>query len=46
MSQGLKNVLATLAREMQAVFKGMSFKYMQIFFDEILIYPLPPILIN
>ena len=38
MSQGLKNAPATLAHIMQAIFKGISYKYMQNFFDDILIY--------
>ena len=38
MSQGLKNAPATLARVMQAIFKGILFKYMPNFFDDILIY--------
>ena len=38
MSQGLKNAPAALARVMQAIFKGISFKCMQHFFDDILIY--------
>ena len=36
--QGLKNAPLTLARVMHVVFKGISLKYMQHFFNDILTY--------